>query len=437
MNSSVEISPSDQSPLLKQWYQRRVRGHSSDFILDQPQYPFSSFFWFGPIHSFTHKRTKMVRVFQLRSTFPVPLQLFIDHLVLDSSFELQFHNAQKDQKIHITDWMEQNNEKQRICFFTMTEDPDKPESQDNKEGATKCMEIQKSCWKDDSFFIVCSIVPENPVGNIFKISSTWEIAGDSEENITLVIIDVEVECTRKIWGVQGMIEGILEQQTKTSYSSWLKLAKEKCSTLQNQISSMNSSVEISPSDQSPLLSPEIIDLNSLMVGSGNNVRLRLSTMKKVVSNTDNIAQFFAAQPDHILQLQEQIQNQLRLYRMQLGQSDEKDEKQDRKSSGNTSHTEQNTTLTSDIIIDINDQNTFYNTSTIPTPPTSSLEQLRIEHPHIWNLVFLALLIAGTISIGRIVFCLVFRYPISVNTLIGVTLISITVCYTLVLMCKNR
>jgi len=372
----------------------------------------------------------MVKIFQLKATFPTPLQIFIDNLILDSSFEHAFHSTQKDQKIHITDWMcndNMGNGKQRLCFFTMIEDPEKSESQENSDGATKCMEIQKGCWKDDSFFIVCSIVPENPIGNIFKISSTWEISADSE-NVTLVIIDVEVECTRKIWAVQGMIEGILEQQTKTSYSNWLYLAKERCSTLVNQISNINSSVEITTNGQSPPLSP---------VGSGNSVRLRLSTMKKVCSGTDNIAQFFAAQPDHILQLQEQIQNQLRLYRMQLGQSDEKEEKQDRKPNQNSESNPSLPLLSSDIIIDINDQNTLYNSSHSTPTETSSLKLLRLEHPIIWNLFFITLLLIGAASIGRIVYCLVFRYPINVNSLIGVTLISVTIGYIIVLMCKNR
>lgn len=97
------------------------------------------------------------------------------------------------------------------------------ENKGQKESeATKCMETQqcKQIFKSENsqleeFIIESSIVPQNSLGIIFKIDSRWQIHSTlSKLNSPSCHISIEakVECQKKMWGVTGMIESLLETQ---------------------------------------------------------------------------------------------------------------------------------------------------------------------------------------------------------------------------------
>ena|SRR3990167_7797189 len=78
---------------------------------------------------------------------------------------------------------------------------------------SRCLEIEKYEWQkeaDENVLIVHSAVtPENiGLGNIFKITAKWKITPCNSSECRIVVIG-EVECTKRMWGLQNIAEGYL------------------------------------------------------------------------------------------------------------------------------------------------------------------------------------------------------------------------------------
>lgn len=92
---------------------------------------------------------------------------------------------------------------------------------------TKVLENERFEWKgqsgtnEEKLLVMSSITPENPLGNVFKIEVSWEIAntGDSQCRARA---EGTVECTAKAWGLQRVAEGVLQSQSEQSLRQWLE-----------------------------------------------------------------------------------------------------------------------------------------------------------------------------------------------------------------------
>eukprot|EP01129_Flabellula_baltica_P014836 TRINITY_DN722_c0_g1_i3.p1 TRINITY_DN722_c0_g1~~TRINITY_DN722_c0_g1_i3.p1 ORF type:complete len:208 (-),score=31.83 TRINITY_DN722_c0_g1_i3:12-635(-) len=120
--------------------------------------------------------------------------------------------------VDIVEWIGLDKGARRICFYSISD-------------ATqnyKCVEDQTYAYHGgDVIEMVCNIVPDSSVGDIFDIKSTWTLTRVAEEEITLVI-SVVVECKEKIFGVSSAIESALLNIMKNHYTVWVDAASEEC-----------------------------------------------------------------------------------------------------------------------------------------------------------------------------------------------------------------
>eukprot|EP01119_Soliformovum_irregulare_P020270 TRINITY_DN6535_c0_g1_i3.p1 TRINITY_DN6535_c0_g1~~TRINITY_DN6535_c0_g1_i3.p1 ORF type:complete len:256 (-),score=25.94 TRINITY_DN6535_c0_g1_i3:39-806(-) len=183
-------------------------------------------------------------------------------------------------------------QKQRLCFFTMIENEGQGEFD-----KTRCLETQTSTVMPLTTFIVkSSIVPENPMGSaLFRIETQWQLS--SIGSSTSIEISSTVECTKKIWGVTGMVEGMLESQVLKSHRLWLDIARKKLEKIPQPSSEPSSPASVEP--QSSIGSPESEPMHSHASPSyfdDEHLRMRLSTYKRVVTGTEKLAQILHQTP---------------------------------------------------------------------------------------------------------------------------------------------
>jgi len=152
--------------------------------------------------------------------------------------------------------------------------------------------------------IESNVRPENPLGSaIFKIDSKWVIKhhgsvptnlhGDAHSGLSQsckMSIKIFVECTKKIWGVTNMVESILEKQAHASHQQWFELASEK---IQEHI------MEIQQSKQQLFEETKFKEETRKKNFKPEYVRLRLSTLKRVVSGTEKLAKMLSTRTSEI------------------------------------------------------------------------------------------------------------------------------------------
>jgi len=230
----------------------------------------------------------------LEEVFHISVKLFYSLFFEDASFKEQFHISKGDKDVEITEWIQQSPlDQQRVCFFTMIENTGKEDVD-----KTRCLETQR-CFLSPSmedFRVESSLLPENQMGSaLFRIDSKWLIQQSGKEKDTSkVTISVDVECKKKIWGVTGMVEGVLEKQASLSYTKWFEMAKNRIISLEG---SKAKSSDCSSSEE--VVTP-VAALPIVSDSSAGFVRMRLSTYKRVVSGTEKLAQMLSSTTLHQL-----------------------------------------------------------------------------------------------------------------------------------------
>eukprot|EP01116_Phalansterium_solitarium_P010934 TRINITY_DN26535_c0_g1_i1.p1 TRINITY_DN26535_c0_g1~~TRINITY_DN26535_c0_g1_i1.p1 ORF type:complete len:344 (-),score=58.66 TRINITY_DN26535_c0_g1_i1:19-1050(-) len=263
----------------------------------------------------------MVKTVEIRETIPVDLESFWELFLEDSAFQKQYHTFVGNQGVDIIDWIASpgKKEKQRICFFTMVENEGKSELEN-----TKCTETQTCVYAtgERELELRCNIRPEKLGAAIFVIDSVWRVSATELPNGqpgSRVHITVKVECTKKIWGVTGMIENVLEQQTQHAHARWMELARRRAEEhLAAELAAQSAQAAPPASSDGGESSMEYSEPEVYRAGGGPRsvrssrvhasqasmlsprrpprVRLRLATLKRVVTGTEKIAHMFSSAP---------------------------------------------------------------------------------------------------------------------------------------------
>ena len=91
---------------------------------------------------------------------------------------------------------------------------------------SRCLETERYEWQKDQkaeatvLQVYNSITPENAMGNIFKISANWMVSPVNSSECK-VWLEAQVECTKKVWGLQNIAEGYLYSMVGIGFvSSW-------------------------------------------------------------------------------------------------------------------------------------------------------------------------------------------------------------------------
>ena len=101
---------------------------------------------------------------------------------------------------------------------------------------SRCLETEKYEWQKDQkaeetvLQVYNSITPENGMGNIFKITANWMVSPTSTSECK-VWLEAQVECTKKVWGLQNIAEGYLHSMVSNSiimnYHNYIYLLYKK------------------------------------------------------------------------------------------------------------------------------------------------------------------------------------------------------------------
>jgi len=258
-----------------------------------------------------------MRNFHLEKSFGLDAADFYDAFLLKPDFFTFFHQSKGDKDVVVSDWMtcssvptanssvsvnilskNQNPPiSQRVCIFTMIEPVDS-----NEFERTRCMErqtllklnlhpkinneIEGNCYDDEEILLKTSLIPEHSSGGtFFRIDSLWKIISARTcgelaiEKGCLVIVDIEIECSKKIWGVTSIMENYVESQFRSSFDKWFTLALQKSNSyLEEKLSSSPHGGEV-VSDK--LEEKPVEDENEF-------IRLRMSALKRVVNGTEKL-----------------------------------------------------------------------------------------------------------------------------------------------------
>lgn len=115
---------------------------------------------------------------------------------------------------------------------------------------------------------------------------------------TQVRIKAEVECKKKIWGVSGLVENMLEKQVQSSLSLWLQMVREHLNNHPpTSLQTTESNHKTSPTHSSNHIlsvpsSPRASKRQNEFTRGGT--RLRLSTFKRVVNGTEKLKQMLSS-----------------------------------------------------------------------------------------------------------------------------------------------
>jgi len=150
------------------------------------------------------------------------------------NFELFFHLSLGRTSVHISNWMNNDDDAhQRLCFYGMSESEGMEE--------TTCLETQTKLetrhtdGELSELQVKKFVVPQNSqVGAVFRISMIWKVTPpDAASMYSRVHIDGQVECTQKIWGVQGMVEQLLLDKAKENNQTWIQYAHKVVEVYKN------------------------------------------------------------------------------------------------------------------------------------------------------------------------------------------------------------
>ena len=196
----------------------------------------------------------------------------------------------------------------------------------------RCLERQICKKGDEKIVIDCSIVPENPLSSsLFKINTIWTLESkngttsnvpnqkQAEKRWCLLKVQNKLECTKKIWGLTSMVENMLETQIRQQVNVWLNIAEqtiqEHNQTIQKQKQQQEHAQHAFQNEPDPI-KPKQQQLNSetkhanshqrikhtssfssssrmsSQANGQNFVRIRLSTLKRVVHGTEKLANMF-------------------------------------------------------------------------------------------------------------------------------------------------
>lgn len=172
-------------------------------------------------------------------------ELCFQLLFQEQALKRAFHTSQGDKQIDLSEWIPAGDGSfRRMCFYTMVEE---------NGDETRCMEVQqyKTTDADGEWRaqVDCAVTPENPMGNIFRIEAQWLFTrdrGGGDAPGCLITVKGEVECNTRIWGLQGMAEGVLYKQAQRTIVGLLSVGKERIAAHLRDNGAMSPSTKSDP-----------------------------------------------------------------------------------------------------------------------------------------------------------------------------------------------
>jgi hypothetical protein len=160
----------------------------------------------------------MVRIVERRVRLSVDCDAAFAVLFGTPAFDEKFHTARGDLDVVVLDWIGGAN--QRLLTFAMVE----RDAAGTVKDRTKCIEKQTSLTAANGSWRVVSVLkPDASVSNLFTVETIYACAGAE------LVITATIACEKKIWGVTGFVEKIVEQQTAASLDLYCQLATEMLS----------------------------------------------------------------------------------------------------------------------------------------------------------------------------------------------------------------
>eukprot|EP01101_Sappina_pedata_P009345 TRINITY_DN5426_c0_g1_i1.p1 TRINITY_DN5426_c0_g1~~TRINITY_DN5426_c0_g1_i1.p1 ORF type:complete len:291 (+),score=49.51 TRINITY_DN5426_c0_g1_i1:47-874(+) len=210
-----------------------------------------------------------MREFGFRSRYAAPFETIYDLLFADPTFKQYFHTQRADQGVVVSDWIKlDETSAQRMCFYKLKDNP-------VEKMPIQCIETQKMIRLPDTLEISSRIVPENSLGNIFRFEAVWNLVRNPDTSGCDLTIKGEVECTKKMWGVQGVVEDVLYKQAIEIHQGWIDLASEYLSQHAPNPSLPETNIAAT---SAPISNPEDLTLrqrsNTSKIGSGVSSSVR-------------------------------------------------------------------------------------------------------------------------------------------------------------------
>jgi hypothetical protein len=161
----------------------------------------------------------MVRIVERRVRLSVDCDAAFALLFGTPAFDEKFHGARGDLDVVVLDWISGAN--QRLLTFAMVE----RDAAGTVKDRTKCIEKQTSLTAANGSWRVVSVLkPDATVSNLFTVETVYACAGAE------LVITATIACEKKIWGVSGFVESIVEKQTAASLDLYCQLATETLSS---------------------------------------------------------------------------------------------------------------------------------------------------------------------------------------------------------------
>eukprot|EP01104_Vermistella_antarctica_P000895 TRINITY_DN10984_c0_g1_i1.p1 TRINITY_DN10984_c0_g1~~TRINITY_DN10984_c0_g1_i1.p1 ORF type:complete len:299 (+),score=62.33 TRINITY_DN10984_c0_g1_i1:319-1215(+) len=213
----------------------------------------------------------MGQEFLVEEVYPISFAVFTRLFFGDPSFKKEFHEGRNDEGIIVSDWIQvEPGVTQRLCSYSRVEV--NPNDDTDKE-VTRCLETQRRFFTDNKMCIEARLTPESSMGTIFRIETDWTVTGDGPDRCNLQIHG-EVECTKRMWGVQNVVESMLVAQTAKTYEDWVTLSLTRARDPSLSAKATSSSTSLSPSSPSTSSSSASSDQST---NGADNTKLRLRT----------------------------------------------------------------------------------------------------------------------------------------------------------------